>query len=111
MSSKSLKPSMFEKVSTALFDKKILSNLTNLKLKFIQLHGSENEEYIKILKKNDLRIIKSISIRNKDDLRKIDKYESVDYFKSKNKSIISKVDRDSFKILDIKAPSAFPFVL
>ncbi len=54
--------------------------IKNLKLKFIQLHGSENEEYIKILKKNDLRIIKSISIRNKDDLRKIDKYESVDYF-------------------------------
>ena len=51
-----------------------------LKLKFIQLHGSENEDYIKVLKKNDVKIIKSISISNKTDLMKIYKYESTDYF-------------------------------
>ena len=54
--------------------------IKNLKLKFIQLHGTEDEEYIKNLKKIDIKIIKSISISNKNDLYKIDKYKSVDYF-------------------------------
>ena len=54
--------------------------IKNLNLKFIQLHGSEDEQYIKILKKMDVKIIKSVSIGNKDDLNKIGKYESVDYF-------------------------------
>ncbi len=52
----------------------------NLKLKFVQLHGSEDEEYVKTIKKMDIKIIKSISISDKNDLNKIDKYESVDYF-------------------------------
>ena len=54
--------------------------IKNLKLKFIQLHGSEDEQYIKTIKKMDVKIIKSVSISNKDDLNKIDKYKSVDYF-------------------------------
>ena len=54
--------------------------IKKLKLKFVQLHGSENEQYIKTLKKQDVKIIKSISISNKNDLNKINKYESVDYF-------------------------------
>ena len=54
--------------------------IKNLKLEFIQLHGSEDEQYIKTLKKMNVKIIKSISINNKNDLKKIDKYESVDYF-------------------------------
>ena len=47
--------------------------IKNLNLKFIQLHGSEDEQYIKILKKMDVKIIKSVSIGNKDDLNKIGK--------------------------------------
>ena len=54
--------------------------IKNLRLKFIQLHGSENEEYIKKLKKIGVKIIKSISISDINDLNKIDKYQSVDYF-------------------------------
>ena len=54
--------------------------IKNLKLKFVQLHGSEDEQYIKTLKKMNIKIIKSISISNINDLNKIDKYESVDYF-------------------------------
>ena len=54
--------------------------IKNLKLKFVQLHGSEDEQYIKSLKKMDVKIIKSISINNSNDLNKINKYESVDYF-------------------------------
>ena len=51
-----------------------------VKLKFIQLYGSENDSYIKTLKKNDLKIIKSISIGNKNDLSKIYEYKNADYF-------------------------------
>ena len=54
--------------------------IKNLKLKYVQLHGSEDEQYIKSLKKMDIKIIKSISISNVNDLNKIYKYESVDYF-------------------------------
>ena len=53
--------------------------IKNLKLKFIQLHGSEDEKYIKTLK-NDVTVIKSISINNKNDLNEIYRYKSADYF-------------------------------
>jgi len=54
--------------------------IKNLNLKFIQLHGSEDKEYIKNLKKTDVKIIKTISINNKNDLNMIDRYENADYF-------------------------------
>ena len=53
--------------------------IKNLKLRFIQLHGSEDEKYIKTLKKNDVTVIKSISINNKNDLSEIYRYKSADY--------------------------------
>ena len=50
-------------------------------LKYIQLHGDEDNNYIKHLKKKfDLKIIKSIGINNKDDLRKMDDLQLSDYF-------------------------------
>ena len=54
--------------------------INNLKLSFIQLHGSEDEAYLKTLKKNNVKIIKSISISNKEDFKKIYKFKSADYF-------------------------------
>ena len=54
--------------------------INNLKLSFIQLHGSEDEAYLKTLKKNNVKIIKSISISNEDDFKEIYKYKSADYF-------------------------------
>ena len=54
--------------------------IKNLKLRFVQLHGTEDDEYIKNLKQTGVKIIKSISISNKNDLRKIVKYKNVDYF-------------------------------
>ena len=54
--------------------------IKKIKLKFVQLHGSEDDTYIKKIKKNGVKIIKSISISNKNDLYKIDKYDSADYF-------------------------------
>ena len=54
--------------------------IKEINLKFVQLHGSEDESYIKKIKRNDVKIIKSISISNKNDLSEINKYQSVDYF-------------------------------
>ena len=49
-------------------------------LKYVQLHGSEDELYIKKLKKFGVKIIKSISVSNEDDLIKINNYQTADYF-------------------------------
>ncbi len=54
--------------------------IKKIKLRFVQLHGSEDDTYIKNIKKNGVKIIKSISISNKNDLNQIDKYENADYF-------------------------------
>ena len=51
-----------------------------IKLKFVQLHGSEDEKYIKTLKKIGVKVIKTVSVSNKNDLIKINPYESADYF-------------------------------
>ncbi len=49
-------------------------------LKYVQLHGSEDELYIKNLKKFGVKIIKSIAVSNSDDLNKINDYKTADYF-------------------------------
>ncbi len=49
-------------------------------LKYVQLHGSEDELYIKKLKEFGVKIIKSISVSNSDDLKKINNYQTADYF-------------------------------
>ena len=60
---------------------KIQNYIKKLNLKFIQLHGNENENYIYEIKKNhDIIIIKSISINNIKDLEKIKMLDLVDYF-------------------------------
>ena len=54
--------------------------IKKVRLKYVQLHGSEDEEYIKTLKRIGVKVIKSISISNINDLRKISNYNSSDYF-------------------------------
>jgi len=54
--------------------------IKKLKLKFVQLHGAEDERYVRTLKKIGVKIIKSVSLRNNNDLKKIDEYKNVDYF-------------------------------
>ena len=50
-------------------------------INYIQLHGNEDVEYIKILKKGyDLKIIKSIGIQERIDLLEIDKMSNCDYY-------------------------------
>tara|TARA_B100001057_G_scaffold495736_1_gene595445 strand:+ start:1563 stop:2192 length:630 start_codon:yes stop_codon:yes gene_type:complete len=52
----------------------------NLKLKYIQLHGNEDNNYIINLKKLNVKVIKSLSISKSEDLEKVYKYNSADYF-------------------------------
>ena len=54
--------------------------IQSINLKFIQLHGAEDETYIKYLKKYEIKIIKTISISNNKDLEKIHNYKNADYF-------------------------------
>ena len=74
--------------------------IKNLKLQYVQLHGAEDEEYIKTLKKIDIKIIKSISISNKNDLNKINKYKSVDYFLFDYKPLQSELPGGNAKSFD-----------
>jgi len=63
------------------------SNINDLKetisyldLKYIQLHGDEDQNYINQIKKQfNLKIIKKISIKNPEDLNKIYNYKKIDY--------------------------------
>ena len=54
--------------------------IKKVRLKYVQLHGSEDELYIKNLKKFGVKIIKSISVSNENDLKKINNYQNADYF-------------------------------
>ena len=58
----------------------IVDIIKSVRLKYVQLHGSEDEEYIKTLKKIGVNVIKSISINNKHDLRNITNYNNADYY-------------------------------
>ena len=49
-------------------------------LKFIQLHGSEDNSYIDKIKRYDVKVIKKISIRNKSDLDVINDFDNADFF-------------------------------
>ena len=60
--------------------KKVTNIVESLSLKYVQLHGSEDELYIKNLKKFGVKIIKTISVSNKDDLKKINSYQTADFF-------------------------------
>ena len=57
--------------------KKIISSLS---LKHIQLHGSEDQLYIDEIKNQfDVKIIKKISINNREDLNINNKFKNIDY--------------------------------
>ena len=54
--------------------------ISELDLKYIQLHGEEDNSFMKQLKKNKIKIIKKISISEKKDLSEIKNYYLADYF-------------------------------
>ncbi len=59
----------------------VKSHIKNLNLEIIQLHGDESNNYIDELKyKNKIQVIKTVSIKEKKDLLKINNFISNDYF-------------------------------
>jgi len=55
--------------------------IKKLKFNFVQLHGNENDEYIKEIKKsNNTKIIKVVSVSALSDIKKITKYPNSDLF-------------------------------
>ena len=59
----------------------LLSLLKDLKIDYLQLHGKENNEYIKFIKKNCyIKIVKVISISNQEDLKKVNNFPDADKF-------------------------------
>ena len=55
--------------------------LKKLNFNFIQLHGEENNQYIKDIKKNsNIKIIKVISVSTLEDFKKIIEYPNSDLF-------------------------------
>jgi len=54
--------------------------IISLNLKYIQLHGDEDQAYIDEIKNEfDLKIIKKISIKTTSDLNKINNFKYIDY--------------------------------
>ncbi len=86
--------------------------IKTIKLKFVQLHGSEDNTYIRNLKRKEVKIIKSISISNSNDLRKIHNYSYADYFLFDYKPLKNELpggnsksfDWNLLKNLDIRTP-------
>tara|TARA_X000000368_G_C22984200_1_gene691352 strand:+ start:500 stop:1132 length:633 start_codon:yes stop_codon:yes gene_type:complete len=74
-------------------------NITELKniilalnLKYVQLHGNEDQSYIDEIKKQfNLKIIRKVSINTANDLNKINSYQNIDYllfdYKAKNNEL------------------------
>lgn len=54
--------------------------IVSLNLKYIQLHGDENQDYINEIKKSfDIKIIKKFSIKEEKDLTKLNHINNTDY--------------------------------
>ena len=58
----------------------LIKVIKKINLKYVQLHGSEDDFYIKNLKNSGVKIIKAIPIRELKDLYKIKNYKNADYF-------------------------------
>ena len=59
----------------------VISYIQKLNLNTIQLHGTENNEYISKIKNNkNIKVIKSISVNVINDLKNIENYEVNDFF-------------------------------
>ena len=72
-----------------------------LNLKFIQLHGDENQSYINEIKYEfELKIIKKISIKNQSDLDEINDIKNIDYLLFDYKPKINELPGGNAKSFD-----------
>ncbi len=59
---------------------KLIKYINELELKYVQLHGDEDFNYISEINKLDVKVIKKISIKNNNDLIKINNFKNANYF-------------------------------
>ncbi len=59
---------------------KLIKYINDLELKYVQLHGDEDFNYISEINKLDVKVIKKISIKNNNDLIKINNFKNANYF-------------------------------
>ena len=75
--------------------------ILSLDLKYIQLHGDEDQSYIDELKNQfSIKIIKKISIENTEDLYKINKYKNINYLLFDYKPKINELPGGNSKTFD-----------
>ena len=75
--------------------------ILSLDLKYIQLHGDEDQSYIDELKSQfSIKIIKKISIGNIKDLNKINKYKNINYLLFDYKPKINELPGGNSKTFD-----------
>ena len=86
-------------------DDQIQEIIDNCHFDFLQLHGGENNDRIKSLKKKfNIKIIKAIRISTSEDLKNIDKFIDADYllFDAKNPGAGCQFDWGLISSLNIK---------
>ena len=75
--------------------------ITSLELKYIQLHGDENQSYIDEIKKDfKLKIIKKLSIKTINDLKNINYFKNIDYLLFDYKPHINELPGGNSKTFD-----------
>jgi phosphoribosylanthranilate isomerase len=75
--------------------------ITSLELKYIQLHGDENQSYIDEIKNEfKLKIIKKLSIKTVNDLKNINYFKNIDYLLFDYKPQINELPGGNSKIFD-----------
>jgi len=74
--------------------------IQDLELKFVQLHGEEDFNYIKELNELEVKVIKKISIKNQKDIKKIHNFMNADYFLFDYKPQINELPGGNAKSFD-----------
>ena len=75
--------------------------ITFLELKYIQLHGDENQSYIDEIKNEfKLKIIKKLSIKTVNDLKNINYFKNIDYLLFDYKPQINELPGGNSKTFD-----------
>ena len=59
---------------------KVIDISSNYNFKYIQLHGEESVDYCEVLRRKNLKVIKTFHIKSKDDFKKLNTYtNSIDF--------------------------------
>lgn len=76
--------SLKDTITTGVFvnatDSDIVNAIRSYKLKAVQLHGNENQEFCKSIRQLGVKVLKAVSVADESDLTNLQRYEgTVDY--------------------------------